>query len=434
MHASAFLLGSDRHMKLGKPRKPQRQQKIAFGGITKSQKSELFAEFAVATLLMGLFLLPGTTASQITAIATLNNSGTIISAISGLTVKENQILTLSGKPLILKGMGYTYFVNAANPTSGTWTMPDGSMVNSWSITGINETLNFMEASNSNVVRVFMTVEYWLRNTNNFQSHIEYFITQAAAHGIYTDLTFWNTNATNTEPNGILPWNDGNHILNSSADFVNLWGNISTTLKNYPTAIFELWNEPQSNDPSDETLWFNVTQQCINRIRSVGATQLIVIQWNYQLNYDFYSKWMSGMEWVFTHPLSDPCGNLIYSTHIYEYTWTGFYDSSSGQEVTDYANINTALTACSVYAVAAVHPVFIGEIGCSNWDLGNQTIYYNNTLTLLDQHGIGYCAFAAPPWSSAMHWGLVELGVANYTLNSAGVILVNHLGEIGRAHV
>jgi hypothetical protein len=43
-------------------------------------------------------------------------------------------------------------------------------------------------------------------------------------------------------------------------------------------------------------------------------------------------------------------------------------------------------------------------------------------------GIGYAGFAAPPWrSGGTMWGYVIGGAANYTLNTAGVILVNHMG-------
>jgi hypothetical protein len=134
-----------------------------------------------------------------------------------------------------------------------------------------------------------------------------------------------------------------------------------------------------------------------------------------------------MDWVFNNPLSDSAGNLVYSTHIYSSTWYGFYNSTSGTMVTDIEKIDFALNECRVYDVAEVYPVFIGEIGCSNWDLDNQLVYYNNTLTLLDSHEIGYTAFAAPPWNSAMQWGLVVFGAPNYTLYSPGVVLVNHLG-------
>jgi hypothetical protein len=113
-------------------------------------------------------------------------------------------------------------------------------------------------------------------------------------------------------------------------------------------------------------------------------------------------------------------------------------------VTDYSDILYALGQCNVLAVAAVHPVFIGEVGDDLWDTTTTTggkvyvngvadtleqdVWFNNTLTVLDQYGISYAGFAAPPWNSGGDdYGYVMSGEANYTLDSAGVILVNHMG-------
>lgn len=153
----------------------------------------------------------------------------------------------------------------------------------------------------------------------------------------------------------------------------------------------------------------------------------MVQWSYQINYDWGSGWHYGMNWVFNNPLNDPQNSIIYSTHIYSNSYSGFFNSHTGTTVTDYDSIEYALSECKVYDVAAIYPVFIGEIGCSNWDSINQPIYFNNTLTALDQHGIGYAVFAGPPWTSATEWGLVQSGAPNYTLNTAGTILVDHLG-------
>jgi len=345
-----------------------------------------------------------------------------------LHISGNQILTANGTPLILKGMDYTYFMDSEG---GSWMMPDGSiewMTNPMDKTGVADFLDFMQASNCNVVRLHLTVQYWLDNSNNYQSNLEYFITQAANRGIYTEMDFYRNNATGGEPVGYLPWQDaGNNVLNSSADFVNLWGNVSATLKNYPTVMFELWNEPSGN----EALWFNVTQQCINNIRSTGATQPIVIQWDVCIYFNFYAGYSpagvgSSMNWVTDYPLNDPSGNLIYSTHLYR---NNFFNSSNGyQQVYSYSDMHYVLSACGVLSVAATHPVFIGEIGCSLWatDEGNEMTWYNNTLTILEQNRIGYAGFAAPPWRSEEQWGLVYAGLANYTLDAAGVILVNHI--------
>ena len=92
-------------------------------------------------------------------------------------------------------------------------------------------------------------------------------------------------------------------------------------------------------------------------------------------------------------------------------------------------MNYALQYCGVYSVAQSHPVVIFEIGASNWapDQTNEINWLNNTLTSLDQHGIGYAYFAAPPWCyGATQWGLITTA-SNYTLDAAGVVFVTHTG-------
>ncbi|MEM2129215.1 MAG: cellulase family glycosylhydrolase [Candidatus Bathyarchaeia archaeon] len=378
------------------------------------------------TMLTGLLFSSAVYAS-ITKVLVIQSSGEIASLIPHIKVIGNKTFTASGTQIVLKGFCYTYFVNnGENCYEGTWLLPDGSVLyNTWSTSGVQYNLDFMKASGANVVRVFMTAEFWIKNTGGFRDHIKYFVTEAAKRGIYTILTFWNTENGREMPTSTTPWEDGNSLITTIGDFVNLWENVGQSLKYYPSVLFELWNEPQG----DEEDWFLAVQQCINRIRSIGANQPIIVQYSYQINYDFGSGWYYGMDWVFDYPLSDTAGNLIYSTHIYSSTWHGFYNSTSGKMVTDYDAISQALKKCKVYDVAAVYPVFIGEIGCSNWDLDNQLVYYNNTLTLLDQHGIGYAAFAAPPWHSATQWGLVQFGAANYALTASGQILVSHLGGV-----
>jgi hypothetical protein len=376
-------------------------------------------------------------------------SGQTATSTTALHVKGKQLLTANGTPIVLKGMAYSYF---AFNEGGCWLLPDGTVeLNTWDPTGVQYTLDFMQASNCNVLRLMLCVKLWLDNSNNYQENIEYVITQAANRGFYTDLAFFNNDPGEGQLTGYLPWDDpGNDVLSSSADFVNLWRNVGSTLKNYPTVIFELWNEPNG----DEATWFRVAQQCITAIRNAGATQPINMMYHLGVAYDWaYDgvNWINtrdppfNMDWVKAYPLEDPSGNLIYSTHLYRFS---LIDSSvsaptqSGyQEAYNYSNILFALNVTGVLGVAAEHPLVIFEMGYNNWayDSGNESTYFNATLTILDQYGIGYCIWALPPIMVSMEqWGIVQIGVlptdywvgygvANYTLSTAGVLLVFHLG-------
>lgn len=347
-----------------------------------------------------------------------------------LRAVDNRLITPNGSTVILKGVDYTYFMDTEG---GSWMLPDGSIhwsSNPMDQNGVSKFLDFMQASNANGVRIFITIQFWQQNSNNYRSNIESFITQAANRGIYTVIVPWRCNSTGAEPIGSFPWEDHNGIINNINDFVNFWSGLSNELKNYPSVVFEIWNEPNSASANAESTWMSVNQLCINAIRN-SATQPIMVAFNFGISYDFGSGYIQGEQWVFDYPLSDPLHNLIYTDHIYSNTYSGFYNSSSGTMVTDYTSIRSALTNCKVLAVAAKYPFYVGEIGDDRQgNIAQQDAYFNNTLTILNENGIGYAAFASPPWSdstASFRWALVTANIPNYALNSAGRILVERLG-------
>ena len=71
-----------------------------------------------------------------------------------------------------------------------------------------------------------------------------------------------------------------------------------------------------------------------------------------------------------------------------------------------------------------YPVFVGEIGCnmSSTSLSNEKTWFTNSLYLLNEYGISYCAFTAPPEDETA-WDLV-FDSTNYTPNNAGTILIS----------
>jgi len=347
-------------------------------------------------------------------------------AIEPLHVVGNQIQTASNKIITLHGVDYTYFIDGPN---GSWMTQDGNILwNTWSPAAINSNLDALQRIGVNIVRVTTTAQWWIDNTDNFQSHLAYFITQAAERGIYVDFTFWQATSTSGMPDGVLPWADGNGLINSPQEFIALWINVTNTLKIYPNVLFEFWNEPNARgDPFAEASWFRTTQQCITALRAIGATNLIVIQWNYGLamDYTWYqqgSLW--GLNWVDTYPLFDPTGNLVYGTHLYRnkfYNWP----TTDGMPHS-LADVTFALTQTGVLSFDK--PLWISEIGCNLWaaNQSNEYEWYNNTLTVLNQNNIGYAAWAWAPWRTGTQWGLVNGGVPNYQPNPAGQIFQNRI--------
>ena len=303
--------------------------------------------------------------------------------------------------------------------------PDWSCT--WDTSEMDTFLTNMQGWGCNIIRIPLTVAYWDDNTNNFQADLEAFITQAGSMGMYVEVSFWDITGVDSEPNGMLPWNvGGNGYLTSQSDFVNLWANVTGTLKGYNNVLFELWNEPNGadNNPTDnstdQVAWMQTSQLCLNAIRANGCTNIVVTQWGYGVADEAGNTY--DMSWITNNPLNDTTGNLVYSTHLYRQY---FLDGGSN-EIYAMSDITTDYTACGLFSLNA--PLLIGEIGCdsSAADLINEQTWFNNSLTLLNQHGISYLGWAAPPNDDP--WDLTYGNGTNYATgyapNIPGQMLIN----------
>lgn len=350
-------------------------------------------------------------------------------SLSPLHVVGNKIVDANSNVVILRGVVYSYFIDSPN---GSWTLPDGEIEwNTWDPVAVNSNLEAIQSWGCNTVRVVVTLQWWIDNTNNFRSNLESFISCAASHQLYVDLTFWRVTADEGQVSLPYPPYDNNSLVTSVAGFVDVWQGLAATLKSYPNVMFELWNEPVGDITAEES-WFNTTQLCINAIRGTGATNLIVSQWDYGIyldfmNYSLTPTSISSMDWANPSPLKDPLNNIVYSTHLYS---DDFFDTTSGYAPKySYSDMLWAFNITGLFSLASQHPVWIGEIGCNLWatNMTDEYAWYSNTLTILNQYGIGYCGWAWPPWTTGTEWGLVS-GQPNYAPDQAGQILQNMISE------
>ena len=341
-----------------------------------------------------------------------------------LHVVGNRVVTGEGVDLILHGVDYTYFID---DPYGSWMLPSGDIEYSvWDTTALAANLDAIKSWGFNSIRILATTQWWAQNSGDFQSHLEYFIKEAASRKIYVDFTFWRNNGLEGQPSlPYPPYDDGNGVIKSENAFVNLWASVSVALKSYPNVLFELWNEP-NGDKEAQNSWFNVTQKCIDAIRDTGASNIIVLQWDYNTYLDFrnYSELSDSYDSKFSEmstSLHDSRNNIIYSTHLYS---TGFYDSSNGYSLKySYSDMLWALNVTGLLSFSSKYPVWIGEIGCSLWasNINDEYAWYNNTLSILNQNDIGYCGWAWAPWSTGTQWELVTRQ-SNYVPSEAGKIL------------
>jgi hypothetical protein len=357
---------------------------------------------------------------------TISSSGSIkYISINPLHVEGRYIKDSSGQIITLTGVDYSRFIDG--PT-GDWILPNGQVEwATWDPNAAGENLDAMKLWGCNVVRTLATTEWWVDNVNNFQSNLESWIVLAAQRGMYVDLVFWRNNGTEQAPTlPYAPYDAGNNVMNSSTDFVNFWASVASELKSYPNVIFELWNEPAAGYglPANETDWFNTVQRCVTAIRNTGASNPIVLEWA-TWGYDFNSGYTSGMQWVNQFPINDSLNNLVYSVHLYR---GGMYNGQTGQQYYSYNDTLFALNVTRVLSTALIKPVWVGESGFNLWasDQSNETVWYNSTLSILNQYGIGYAAWWW--WPTGTQFGLFITGSANYFPDVAGQILQTNIAS------
>jgi aryl-phospho-beta-D-glucosidase BglC (GH1 family) len=347
---------------------------------------------------------------------------------SPLHVEGKDIKDQFGNLIYLRGANKVEF---ADDPDGIWM---GS--SQWSDANVQQELGIMRSWGINTIRCHLAVENWKYNLSkpyanlDCRTAIKRLLTFAGRQGMYVVLdgyrvtNFWN--GGEQDPLPYPPYQtsaNASSVISSQQDFVNWWTSMATELKGYSNAIFELWNEPYGNSIAKQS-WFNVAQECVNAVRSTGATQLIVFQWDMacwvDLSYPPPAGSASTMDWVEQANLSDPLGNIVYSTHLYRTYNHITYSSPTRVQVWNYSDIDLGLQYMGYYAVAAAHPLFIGEIGANYAasDLSNELAFFNNALSLFNQHNISYTAFW---WREIGLWPLYN-GPPSFSPNQAGQIL------------
>lgn len=407
----------------------KKQEKTSVRVGKKLERIKLPTALTIAALLMGIIFISAVFSTAPDYVI-VGSSGTIVT-MSPLHVEGNLIKDASGNTVYLRGVNKVEF---ADDPDGIWM---GSTY--WTDANVRAELAAMKGWGVNVIRLHLAVENWKYNLNapyasiSTRDAIERLLTFAGQDGIYVVLdgyrvtNYWHGGGQDPLP--YPPYQtsaNASSVIGSQQDFVDWWVSIASTLKGYPNVIFELWNEPYGNSTAKQS-WFNVAQQTITAIRNTGATNLIVFQWDMAAwaNLSFPNIVPANITgWIEQANLSDPLGNIVYSTHLYRSYGHIQYTVPTYRQAWNLSDVDKGLQAMGYYSVAAVHPLFIGEIGCSMSasDLSNETAFFNNALTLFDQHGISYAAF----WWREIGVFRLHSGQPNFTPNQAGQILETHL--------
>jgi hypothetical protein len=365
---------------------------------------------------------------------TCSTTGTL----SPLHVDGNKIKYSNGSVVHLHGVNKVEFADD----------PDGIFMGNtyWDDANVKAELAAMKSWGVNLVRCHINIQDWIKNTSDSNSAIsaqealKRFAQFAAQDGIYviydgySVTDYWN--GANQDPLPYPPYqksSGASTVITSQQDFVNWWVSVANVFKDYPNVIFELWNEPYG-DSTAQASYKVVAQQSINAIRATGASNLILFQWDMSNWIDLdYPPPIGGQifsNWIPYFSLTDPTGNLVYSTHLYYNSIIRRGNSSiNGYYGWNSSDIYLALKGMDYYSTAQTYPVIIGEVGCDvAWggtDLTSEETSFDNKLSLLDSHEIGYAAF----WWRGIGIYSLHNGPPDFIPNRAGQILIKNIAAV-----
>jgi endoglucanase len=310
-------------------------------------------------------------------------------------VNGNHLVDASGNTLQLRGVsrsGTEYMCATSNAFF------DGP--------SSNRSIAAMRRWKMNTVRVPLNEDCWLGINRvpaafgglAYQAVIENYVARLHAAGFYVVIDMHTAAPDGVQSLDIDPMADADHAI----DF---WHSVATAFKADPAVLFDAYNEP--NPPVDwPCLLHGCTipagnngaphpaytatgmQQLVDAIRSVGATQPIMIA---GVNYsNDISRWLE-------FEPNDPLHQLAASEHNYG------------------PHFSPCVGACqaALAAVASQVPVIAGELGENDC----KHRYIDKWMSWADAHGISYLGWA---------WDAVHKGGWNCKLSPA--LILNYKGK------
>jgi aryl-phospho-beta-D-glucosidase BglC (GH1 family) len=336
---------------------------------------------------------------------------------------------------------------------GAWDPPGQPLYSGmghWNPHVVKEALENYHRMGFNVIRFHTVVEWWKTNPITYQDpfrEVTYpetyrqmmkdTVKWAAERGLYVIFDFFamkniQGRQTGQETLPWTPWGKFPDVVRDPNEFISIWDSVAQELGGNSNVLFELYNEPHG-DANAEQEWFRFVQAVLPVIRT-RTPNPVIIQWDYNcwINLDYPPPGYpaSTLDWINRHPLA--ASNLIYGTHLYRNSGggaPGLAHRSKGQVVNLWqkADLNQALNLALFPQILQVNkkPILVTEIGAflSNGkeDQQHELDWLKNTLSILNQWGVGYVAWA---WQSDQQLGHGMLHEGNP--NQAGEIFLDSL--------
>jgi aryl-phospho-beta-D-glucosidase BglC (GH1 family) len=384
--------------------------------------------------------------SSLTESVIIRNSGIISqSLMQPLHVEGKYIKDQSGNIIYLRGINKHGFEDGPG---GSWQKPDGDIVFDYFDSAIvAANLDAMKTWGINTVRIHTAIDLWLNENSGFRENVKILAQMLLERNMYLifdgysvwhyGMPYHGQDPMPFPPYSIESQEGASRLLIPNEDaFVDYWISVANELKAYPNVLFEIWNEPVGIEGKTweeiKTDWQRVWQKCINAIRQTGATNIIVVQFEYGVWANLQAGVGSDMSWVWEYPLEDPLGNILYDIHLYreniirqsepDYVIGWTYEDVIG--VLDFGKVFYVLNTLN-------KPVLVGEIGPNiYWQYENEIEYqrelafYNNSLKIFNSFDIHYTSVFWWPSGPYAHLTFDP----GYQANDAGNILKTVLSE------
>lgn len=407
------------------------------------KKAKFPALILISIMLAGAFNLSPAISSLMSNV-TIRSSGTIVTTILPLHVEGRYIKNFLNQTVMLRGVNKVEF---ADDPDGTW-MGDTY----WTDENVKAELDAMKNWGINVIRCHMSVELWKYDVGPKSRHpsspycsisartaIKRLIEFAAERGMYVILDgftvrcYWTNGEQDPLPYPPYQTSPGaSSVIANEQEYIDYMVSIVNELKGYPNVLFELWNEPTAKEGYDEEeckeSWFTVSKRTISAIREAGASQIIVFQWGMgsyvNLDYPPPEGDAAILDWVWEANLTDPLGNIIYSTHIYR-SWGAFHHTIPDWWLAwEYKELMDAFDYMMFDEATQKYPLLVGEIGCDveAEDLNHELTAFENCLSIFNDMGIHYAVF----WWREIGQFRLHDGAPDFIPNDAGQILKAYL--------
>jgi endoglucanase len=262
-----------------------------------------------------------------------------------------------------------YYVSGNNVYNGTKNQVYFKGVNrpslEWNSLGqkfVKEDIKSIAGSCANIVRLPLNQDFWLKNTNNYQTTLDTVIKWCLAEklNVILDLHWSQKNNVNTT---------AGQQQHADEISLNFWYKVASKYKSNGKLLFELYNEPNSItwdqvingginnngtvDPADDWKMAGY-QQLYDTLRAAGAKNLVIVGGN---------NWTFDLSYYESHPIKGY--NIMYATHCYPfsnklsnnwYKWTGMAKKYPviATEFGPSANLNTQYVQEVVDTLTKLH--------------------------------------------------------------------------------